>query len=49
MTTFFLSKVYDASANKKGYLLAMDSTNNNWSKYSEELDTGNDSRAYVTL
>jgi hypothetical protein len=44
-----LSKVYDASANKKVIYWWWDSTNSNWSKYSEELDTGNESRSYVSI
>ena len=44
-----LSKVYDASSNKKVIYWRWDNANSNWSKYSEELDTGNDSRSYVTI
>ena len=41
-----LSKVYDASSNKKVIYWRWEYSTSNWSKYSEELDTGNDSRTY---
>jgi hypothetical protein len=44
-----LSKVYDASSNKKVIYWRWEYSTSNWSKYSEELDTGNESRSLVTI
>ena len=44
-----MAKVYGASSNKKIVYWRWDSTNNNWKEYTEELDSGNEGRSYVSV